>query len=129
MAVAAVAHANRVERENWGLTMAILREWRGEIRRSERDAYVAYIRGTGIVDYRKTAGNLGAVIAVNDLDDERSEVVTLSLWESWDAIRAFAGDQPELARYYPEDDRYLLKRPLNVKHYDAFGELLLPPAT
>jgi hypothetical protein len=129
MAVAVVAHANWVQRENWGLTMAILREWRGEIRRSERDAYVAYIRGTGIVDYRKTAGNLGAVIAVNDLDDERSEVVTLSLWESWDAIRAFAGDQPELARYYPEDDRYLLKRPLNVKHYDAFGELLLPPAT
>ena len=84
--------------------MPILREWRGVIRKTERDAYVAYIRGTGISDYRNTPGNLGALMAVNDLDAERTEVVTLSLWSSWDAIRAFAGESPELARYYPEDD-------------------------
>ena len=48
--------------------MPILREWRGVIRKTERDAYVAYIRGTGIADYRNTPGNLGALMAVNDLD-------------------------------------------------------------
>ena len=84
--------------------MPILREWRGVIRRSERDAYVSYIHDTGLADYRSTPGNLGALMALNDLDAGRTEVVTLSLWSSWDAIRAFAGDSPELARYYPEDD-------------------------
>ena len=103
--------------------MPILREWRGVIRRSERDDYVSYISGTGLADYRSTPGNLGALMALNDLDAERTEVVTLSLWTSLDAIRAFAGDRPELARYYPEDDRFLLERPLTVKHYEAFGEL------
>lgn len=109
--------------------MPILREWRGEVRRAERDAYVSYIRSTGLVDYRNTAGNLGALIAVNDLDEERSEVVTLSLWSSWESIRAFAGESPELARYYQEDDRFLLKRPRTVQHYEAFGELLIPPGS
>ena len=109
--------------------MPILREWRGVIRRSERDAYVSYIRGTGLADYRSTPGNLGALMALNDLDAERTEVITLSTWASWDAIRAFAGDSPELACYYREDDRFLLERPRTVKHYEAFGELSAAPAT
>jgi hypothetical protein len=107
--------------------MAILREWRAEIRRAQSDEYVSYIRSTGLRDYRQTAGNLGALIAVREIDSERTEVVTMSLWSSWEAIRAFAGDPPDQARYYPKDDQYLLTRPKTVKHYEAYGELALPP--
>jgi hypothetical protein len=46
---------------------------------------------------------------------ERVEVITMSLWESWEAIREFAGDPPDRARYYPKDDEYLLTRPDKVK--------------
>ena len=107
--------------------MAILREWRAEIRRAQSDEYVSYVRSTGLRDYRQTAGNQGALIAVREIDAERTEVVTLSLWSSWEAIRAFAGDPPDQARYYPKDDQYLLTRPKTVKHYEAHGELALPP--
>jgi len=107
--------------------MAILREWRAEIRRAKSDEYVSYIRSTGLRDYRQTPGNLGALIAVREIDSERTEVVTLSLWSSWEAIQAFAGDPPDQARYYPKDDQYLLTRPKTVKHYEAYGELALPP--
>lgn len=107
--------------------MAILREWRAEIRRAQSDEYVNYIRSTGLQDYRQTPGNLGALIAVREIDSERTEVVTLSLWSSWEAIQAFAGDPPDQARYYPKDDQYLLTRPRTVKHYEAYGELALPP--
>ena len=95
----------------------ILREWRAEIRRDLRDEYVAYVYLTGIDTYRKTAGNLFALAATRDIDDARSEIVTLSGWESMEAVRAFAGDDPSRARYFPEDDRYLLTRPQEVKHY------------
>jgi hypothetical protein len=44
-----------------------------------------------------------------------------------DAIRAFAGDQPELARYYPEDDRFLVHRPLNVEHHRVVASELRVP--
>ncbi len=43
----------------------------------------------------------------------------MSLWDSRDSIRAFAGDDIELARYYPEDDEFLIDRELKVKHYDV----------
>ena len=103
--------------------MNIMREWRGVIRRAQRDEYVDYIKDTGLDDYRATPGNLGAAIAVRDLDEERSEVVTLSWWESLDAIRAFAGDDIDLARYYPKDDEYLLERPRNVQHYECHSSM------
>ena len=99
----------------------ILREWRAHVRRELRDEYVEYVRRTGLAAYRNAAGNLGATIAVRDLDEERSEIVTLSYWPSLEAIKAFAGDDIDQARYFPEDDRYLLTRPDKVTHYELFG--------
>jgi heme-degrading monooxygenase HmoA len=99
--------------------MSILREWRAEIRRERKNEYVEYVRATGIVGYRSTPGNLGAVVAVRDIDERRSEIVTLSWWTSLDAIRAFAGDPVDQARYYPADTEYLLTRPSSVFHYES----------
>lgn len=99
--------------------MPVLREWRAEIRRSKKAAYVEYVRKTGIAGYRDTLGNLGAVVAVRDIDEERSEILTLSWWTSLDAVRAFAGDPVDQARYYPADAEYLLTRPDRVIHYES----------
>lgn len=99
--------------------MAILREWRAEIRRALRDEYVKYVESTGLTGYRRTPGNLGAVVAVRDLDAERSEIVTLSWWKDTKSIGAFAGEDMGRARYYPEDERYLLTRPDTVQHYES----------
>ena len=101
--------------------MAILREWRAEIRRALKDEYVDYVRATGLASYLATPGNLGAVVATRDLDGERTEIVTLSWWTDRRAIQAFAGADIERARYYPEDDRYLITRPDGVRHYDSSG--------
>jgi heme-degrading monooxygenase HmoA len=99
--------------------MPILREWRAEIRRALRQSYVDYVMVTGIAAYRRTPGNLGAVVACRDLDDTRSEIVTLSWWTDLEAIKEFAGDDIERARYFPEDDKYLLTRPETVRHYEG----------
>jgi heme-degrading monooxygenase HmoA len=90
-------------------------------RTAEEVEYLAYFNRTGAVDYGKTPGNLGFQILMRELGDGVSEVTTLSWWESMDAIKAFAGDQPEIAVYYPEDDHFLVDRPLNVDHYRVFG--------
>jgi heme-degrading monooxygenase HmoA len=45
------------------------------------------------------------------LGDGTTEVKTLSRWESMAAVTAFAGDHPEVARHYPEDDRFLIEKP------------------
>lgn len=36
-----------------------------------------------------------------------------------EAIKAFAGEDLRRARYFPEDDRYLLTRPDHVHHYQS----------
>jgi len=99
--------------------MAVLREWRAEIKRALKDEYVQYVTATGLASYLRTPGNLGASVAVRDLDAERAEIVTLSWWSDTEAIKAFAGAVYGRARYFPEDDRFLLTRPGHVHHYEA----------
>ena len=107
--------------------MTVLREWGAEIRRALKDEYVGYVRETGLASYLATRGNLGASVAVRDLDAQRSEIVTLSWWTDTEAIKAFAGADIGQARYYPEDDRFLLTRPEHVSHYEAALAFPGPP--
>jgi heme-degrading monooxygenase HmoA len=96
----------------------IARMWRGVVRRDDADAYIEYIVNTGMAEYRATPGNQGAWMLRRD-DGDRSEIVTFSLWDSRDSIRAFAGEDIDQAVFYPEDDRFLIERDLAVRHYDV----------
>jgi heme-degrading monooxygenase HmoA len=94
----------------------IARTWRGATRAEDAETYAEYIRQTGLAEYAATPGNRGAFLLYR-IDRDRAEVLTLSLWESLDAIRGFAGDDVERAVFYPEDDRYLVERDLVARHY------------
>jgi heme-degrading monooxygenase HmoA len=96
----------------------IARIWRGVVRSEEAAEYVEYVRQTGIEHYRSTPGNSGAWILHRRLDD-RTEILTFSLWQDMDAVRAFAGDDPSRAVYYSEDDRFLVERSSIVDHYEV----------
>ena len=47
--------------------------------------------------------------------------VTLTFWGNLSAIRRFAGDATEQAKYYPEDKDYLLEFEPTVVHYEVAG--------
>ena len=96
----------------------IARIWRGAVRTEDAAEYVGYILRTGIEQYRSTPGNLGAWILHRPIDN-RTEIVTFSLWENMDSVRGFAGDDPSRAVYYPEDDRFLVERGPVVEHYEV----------
>jgi heme-degrading monooxygenase HmoA len=97
----------------------VMRRWASRIRTSQRDEYASYVERTGGVAYRATQGNLGFQILMRDLGDGSTEVTTLSWWQSMVAIVAFAGHDAARAKYYPEDDRFLLEKPEQVDHYDV----------
>jgi heme-degrading monooxygenase HmoA len=105
----------------------ILRRWSARIRTADEADYIAYIAGTGLDDYRATPGNLGAQMLVRTLGNGESEVTTLSWWESIETIAAFAGEDIDRARYYPDDDRFLLTRPEYVEHHRVVGGAELRP--
>lgn len=94
------------------------RIWGGAVRPKDGDAYAQYMEKTGLAEYRRTPGNLSATMLRRDLED-RTEFLMYTTWESMDAIREFAGDDPERAVFYPEDDRFLIERDLTVAHYEV----------
>jgi heme-degrading monooxygenase HmoA len=102
----------------------IARVWSGAVRSAEADEYAAYIHETGFAEYGRTRGNRGAWLLRRD-DGDRTELIALSLWESADAIRAFAGEDIEAAVLYPEDERYLIGGESRILHYDVAAEI--PP--
>jgi heme-degrading monooxygenase HmoA len=95
----------------------IARIWRGWTSREDAEAYARYMEEVAAPDSLETPGSRGFSV-LHRPDGEREEFLTMSLWESLDVIRAFAGDDIERAVFYPEDDRYLVERELTVSHYD-----------
>jgi heme-degrading monooxygenase HmoA len=96
----------------------IARTWKGAVRRGDGDAYASYMRETGLAAYKGTPGNRGAWMLRRDLDD-RTEFVMFTLWDSLDAVKAFAGEDYETAIFYPEDERFLIERELRATHYEV----------
>jgi heme-degrading monooxygenase HmoA len=98
----------------------IVRIWRGSTRKSDAQEYERYLLDTGFVGYQQTPGNLGVRMTRRDVGD-LTEFFVISIWESWDSIRAFAGEDIDRAVYYPEDDRFLVTRDDVVAHYETFA--------
>jgi heme-degrading monooxygenase HmoA len=84
----------------------------------DSDAYLAYLQETGIRAYRSTPGNRAAYI-LRRAQGDRTEFVTLTFWESMDAVKGFAGETLDRAVFYPEDDRYLVDRETTVSHHEV----------
>jgi hypothetical protein len=45
----------------------------------------------------------------------------MTFWEDMDVIRGFAGEEVERAKYYPEDQDFLLEFEPTVVHYEVVG--------
>jgi heme-degrading monooxygenase HmoA len=97
----------------------IARTWKGAVERSDADAYAAYLEETGYAEYTGTPGNRGAWVLRRDRDDGRTEFLMFTLWDSYAAVKAFAGEDYETAVFYPEDERFLVERDLTSMHYDV----------
>jgi heme-degrading monooxygenase HmoA len=98
----------------------IARIWRGITRESDKDTYFAYLQVTGLKEYAAIPGNRG-VWTLRRVADGKCEFTLISLWDSMDAIKAFAGPDFEKAVFYPEDDQFLVERGPRVQHYEVLS--------
>jgi heme-degrading monooxygenase HmoA len=96
----------------------IARIWHGIAKTADSDEYLEYLNKTGIQDYRNTEGNIGALI-LRRAENEITHFQTISFWDSIESIKEFAGDDYEKARYYPQDELFLLEFEENVFHFDV----------
>jgi heme-degrading monooxygenase HmoA len=103
----------------------IARIWHGVTAASNADRYLDYLNQTGLPDYRRTAGNMGAYV-LRKIEDGKAHFFTLSFWDSFESIKRFAGKNYDKAKYYPEDAGFLLELEPNVRHYEMFGQPSTP---
>jgi heme-degrading monooxygenase HmoA len=94
----------------------ICRMWHGRTPRAKADAYAAFLESRAIPDYRSVPGNLRVAILRRD-EGEVTHFLTVTHWDCEASIRAFAGAAPLTAKYYPEDQEYLLEFEPLVHHY------------
>lgn len=87
----------------------IARIWHGITPIDKSDAYLEFLKQRAIPDYESVPGNCGV------------HFLTLTFWDSLDAIRQFAGEDISKAKYYPEDSDFLLEFEPTVKHYEVHG--------
>lgn len=98
----------------------ILRRWRGAVRPGDLATYLRHQADTGVRQYRETPGNRGVLVLRRPVGD-LVEVVTLSLWTSMDDVRRFAGDQPDVAKFYPGDSDLLTEKDTFATHHEVVG--------
>jgi heme-degrading monooxygenase HmoA len=95
----------------------IARLWCGSTKADDADRYLEYLRETGLAEYARTAGHVDT-ITLRRVNEGRAEFLLVSLWESMDAVRAFAGADLERTVFYPADERYLVQREERVTHFE-----------
>jgi heme-degrading monooxygenase HmoA len=95
--------------------------WHGRVPTAKADAYREFTIHRAIPDYQSVPGNR-SVHVLERREADVTHFITLTFWDSLDAIRAFAGDDLEKAKYYPEDADFLLEYEPRVVHYEVVGE-------
>jgi hypothetical protein len=107
---------------------AIARIWRGRTTSAKADEYARYLFEVGFTPLVEKA--LGAQMFREDRDGE-SEFVTVSYWESVEAMSRFAGDDPRKIHHLPRDAEFLIELPAGVQVLEivtSTGNLHRPPS-
>ena len=97
------------ERPQWP---AIIRIWRGRVRRERADEYEAYNYEVGVKPLIEKA--LGVQSFREDRAEE-TEFVTISYWESVEAMSGFTGGDPTRIHHLPRDPEFLIELPETVQ--------------
>ncbi|MEM1319859.1 MAG: antibiotic biosynthesis monooxygenase [Bacteroidota bacterium] len=99
----------------------IARIWNGRTKASHYEAYTDFMKAVAIPDYEKTAGFIKLTF-LRRLDKEVAHFTLITFWENLEVIKNFAGEQYEMAKYYPADKDFLLEFEEKVTHFDVFAE-------
>jgi heme-degrading monooxygenase HmoA len=110
----------KVDRSN---KPAIARIWRGRVKRERADEYQKYNYEFGIKPLIEKA--MG-VQALRDDREFETEFMTISYWESIEAMSRFTGGDPTQIHHLQRDAEFLIEIPRRVqilKIYESHGRI------
>ncbi|MEM6892115.1 MAG: antibiotic biosynthesis monooxygenase [Bacteroidota bacterium] len=100
----------------------IARIWNGKTRLAHKEAYIDFMKSRALPDYQTTTGFVKLEFLCQTVDDI-AHFKLITFWENLEVIQNFAGEDYEKAKYYPEDDGFLLDFPEKVEHYEVFASV------
>lgn len=100
----------------------IARSWRGFATPKNADAYVHHLRKDVVPVLEDIPGYQGIQILRRDTGNGDVEFLVLTTWTSMDAIRRFAGEEPEIAVVAPEARALLARWDERVHHYEVMAQ-------
>lgn len=104
----------------------IARVWRGITTRELADDYLAHIQDKAVPRLEGAHGLKQSYVFKREQGD-KCEFQIITLWDTVQAMREWAGGDPERAVYLDEDDRYLLDMEPLVRLYEVSE--VMPPGT
>lgn len=99
----------------------IARIWTARTTRAQAPAYANHLRTRVLPKLRTIAGYRGASLLRRDGRDE-AELIVVTRWQSMQAVRAFAGDDPDAAVVEEEAAAVLTDYDTRVRHYEIVTE-------
>jgi len=99
----------------------IARLWHGMTRLSDADEYAEFMKVRAAPDYGSVDG-LERLYFLRRDESDVAHFLLVTIWDSMDSVKQFAGDEPEKAKYYSEDDDFLLEKEVTSALYEVFLE-------
>jgi len=97
----------------------IVRTWHGRTRFSDGDDYESFMKTRAAPDYGSVDGLQELFFTRRDEGDV-SHFLLITVWDTLEAVKKFAGDDPSVAKYYSEDDKFLLEKEDHSLNHQVF---------
>ncbi len=99
----------------------IVRIWHGRVSSSKSNEYAKLMKQKAAPDYGSVEG-LKKLYFLRKDETEVTHFLLITVWDSMESVKKFAGENPEKAKYYPEDDEFLLEKEPQSALYELFYE-------
>jgi heme-degrading monooxygenase HmoA len=99
----------------------IARMWHGAVPAAKGEEYLNRMRKVALPDYQSISGNRGA-FCLRRREGDVAHFEMLTFWDDVDAIKRFAGEEFQRAKYYDFDRAFLVELEPNVRHYTAYDD-------
>jgi heme-degrading monooxygenase HmoA len=109
------------EKDSKGGPEVIVRLWHGRTHISKAEAYTEFLKKRAAPDYGSVDG-LKKLYFLRRIDEDAAHFLLVTLWDSMASVVKFAGEHPETAKYYSEDDSFLLEKEETSALYELFFE-------
>ena len=99
--------------------MTIMRLWHGKVAIEKAGEYEKFMISRAAPDYSSVDGLLKLYFQRRN-KKETAHFLLVTIWDSMASVKKFAGQNPKKAKYYSEDDFFLLEKEETSALYEVF---------